>query len=117
MAAFRAGVGAAGRLLRARRAGRALQVPHPDVGFRLARPTPPPGLVLSLSSLLSSLELRDTQVYEPYIRALLGTASAGYHPRCFAACLDTEAPSCQLAYFSKLLSTPPHGMAPSGSGV
>ena len=30
---------------------------------------------LSSSSLLSSLELRDTPVYEPSIRALLGTAS------------------------------------------
>ena len=29
----------------------------------------------SLSLLLSSLELSDTQVYEPYIRALLGKAS------------------------------------------
>jgi len=29
----------------------------------------------SSSLLLSSLELSDTQVYEPYIRALLGTAS------------------------------------------
>ena len=30
---------------------------------------------LSLSLLLSSLELSDTHVYEPYIRALLGTAA------------------------------------------
>ena len=30
---------------------------------------------LSSSALLSSLELSDTQVYEPYIRALLGTAA------------------------------------------
>ena len=30
---------------------------------------------IALSSLLLSLELSDAQVYEPYIRALLGTAS------------------------------------------
>jgi len=35
----------------------------------------PLATVTSSSLLLSSLELSDTQVYEPYIRALLGTAS------------------------------------------
>ena len=34
-----------------------------------------PNHLLLLSLLLSSLELRDTKVYEPQIRALLGTAS------------------------------------------
>ena len=35
----------------------------------------------SSSLLLSSLELSDTQVYEPYTRALLGTASVdGFVP-------------------------------------
>jgi len=33
------------------------------------------GVVFSSSLLLSSLELSDTQVYEPYIRARLGTAA------------------------------------------
>ena len=37
-----------------------------DFGFRVSG---------SSSSSLSSLELGDTQVYEPYTRALLGTAS------------------------------------------
>ena len=35
--------------------------------------------VSSSSLLLPSLELRDTKVYEPYIRALLGTASHVWH--------------------------------------
>jgi len=36
---------------------------------------PPGGVLLASSSLLSSLELSDTKVHEPQIRALLGTAS------------------------------------------
>ena len=36
-------------------------------------------LFFSLSLLLSSLELSDTNVYEPYIRALLGTGSHFCH--------------------------------------
>jgi len=36
------------------------------------------GVVRRSSLLLSSLELSDTQVYEPQIRALLGTASHFY---------------------------------------
>ena len=41
---------------------------------------------ISSSLLLSSLELRDTKVYEPYIRALLGTASHF----CFCLAADSE---------------------------
>ena len=38
-------------------------------------PFPGPGTPSSSSLLLSSLELSDTTIYEPYMRALLGTAS------------------------------------------
>jgi len=48
-----------------------------DVGFRVqGKPFHAEWAMASSSSvLLSSLELSDTQVYEPEIRALLGTAS------------------------------------------
>ena len=40
-----------------------------------ARPHPARQGISSSSLLLSSLELRDTNVYEPYIRVRLGTAA------------------------------------------
>ena len=45
-----------------------------SLGFTRNPPVNPTTLVSS-SLLLPSLELSDTKVYEPYIRALLGTAS------------------------------------------
>ena len=44
-----------------------------DAARRVQRETPQPPS--SSSELLSSLELSDTKVYKPQIRALLGTAS------------------------------------------
>jgi hypothetical protein len=47
----------------------------PDVVQRRLRPPPGGLLFLFSSSLISSLELNDTKVHEPYIRALLGTTA------------------------------------------
>jgi len=54
-------------------------VPHVSSKYLTLKPVirdPEPGIrIFSSSLLLSSLELSDTKVYEPHIRALLGTAS------------------------------------------
>ena len=50
-----------------------LALPGSDFGAASLRRRHP--VILSASLLLSSLELSDTNVYEPYTRALLGTAA------------------------------------------
>jgi len=59
------------------RAPRALspKTPNPKPQTLEPKPQPPPGRASSSSLLLSSLELSDTKVYEPYIRARPGTAA------------------------------------------